>query len=115
IAMWREETSIGRQQRAGYVDIDRAAFDHEVRLDHLESVMRSEHLRDRIVEGKVTVLAPPRFEREVDRDLLLRWTVHEDKSVVANPRVVRRHREQLDALHSCAGRFERFAQRTHRR
>ena len=102
-----QEALLRRQQRALAVDEERAALEDERRPVPADAEVRGQQLREPRVLVVRQVLLPPRVEAEVDERDLAAVVPHEDRAVVAEPRVVDR---QLERFHARAAAAPNVAQ-----
>src|SRR5262249_27183376 len=95
-----EQAFFRREQEAGAVDVDAAAFQNEPAasqrgLDRGEPQRAGDLLRDRVVISPLGIFRPGVEERICDRNLTLRGN-GEDRSVVACPDAIGRETEEAN-------------------
>ena len=98
VAVLLEQALLGRDQRPGAVDADRAALEHEVGGVAARHAELGEHARGELrvlVVGDV--LLAPAVEAELDPGAAAVLVADEDRARVARPRVVERQLDDVDA------------------
>ena len=93
-----EQAHLCRQQCALAVGQDRAALEHERRLEQPHAEVRGNGCWHRVIVRPRREPLAPRVETERHRRDLARVVTHEDRPRVAHPRVVDRDRQHLHRL-----------------
>ena len=93
-----EQAALGRHQRSRSVAGDGTTFEHQGYLVHGQTEMHGDARADRPVVGVGVVFVAPGVEPEVQGMAGSRSVAHDDRTGVADPRVVDSRHEHLDVV-----------------